>query len=374
MVAAGQWRATRPEIKGHAGFRLNSLVSLLANASWGRLAVEFLAAKNDPAELQVFVNTVLGQGWSMPSLIDENSLAARAEAFDLNHIPAEVLTITIGCDVQDDRIEASVLGFTKDQECLVLGHIIIWGSYLEGETWRELDKLLRSRWRHPFGGTLGVDAAIVDAGDGEHFSTVLGFCVPRAQRRVFAGKGMAGRYPSFQMAKGQTVASKQALVGVDTIKNAIFNRLQHGRGIRFSHTLEPSYFEQLASEHLVVRYVRGQPKRRFERIGGRRAEALDCLVYGIAARASYQITFEQREAELRSVAPPPRQAPIGPPDVVGEEADQETTPPAMVDENFREQSERLGPYGQRHPVVPSTFDDRPSWLYPNGRRGSFWGR
>ena len=26
MVAAGQWRATRPEIKGHAGFRLNALV------------------------------------------------------------------------------------------------------------------------------------------------------------------------------------------------------------------------------------------------------------------------------------------------------------------------------------------------------------
>ena len=374
MVEAGHWRATRPEIQGHSGFRINALVSLLANASWPKLAAEFLAVKNDPPELQTFVNTILAQGWSTPSLIDEGSLAARAEAFDLNHIPAEVLTICVGCDTQDDRLEASVLGFTKEHECLVLGHIIIWGSYLEGDTWRELDKLLRFRWLHPFGGTLGVDAAIVDAGDGEHFQTVLGFCVPRAQRRVFAGKGMAGRYASFQMAKGQTVASKQALVGVDTIKNAIFNRLQHGRGIRFSHTLEPSFYEQLASEHLVVRYVRGQPKRRFERIGDRRAEALDCLVYGISARASYQITFDQRESELRAVAPPMRQAPAGPPNVVGEEADQETTPPAMVDENFREQSERLGPYGQRHPVVPSTFDDRPSWLYPNGRRGSFWGR
>jgi phage terminase large subunit GpA-like protein len=270
MVEAGHWRPTKPEIKDHAGFRINALVSLLANASWGRLAQEFLTAKKDASELQVFVNTILAEGFSTPSLIDENSLLARAEAFSLNAIPSEVLTCTVGCDVQDDRLECSVLGFTREHICLVLGHIIIWGSYLEGDTWRELDKLLRTRWRHFLGGTLGVDATIVDGGDGEHLQVVLGFCVPRANRHVFAGKGMAGRYPSFQMAKGRTVASKQALVGVDTIKNAIFNRLQHGRGIRFSYTLEPSYYEQIASEHLVVRYVRGQPKRRFERIGARR--------------------------------------------------------------------------------------------------------
>jgi phage terminase large subunit GpA-like protein len=98
MVAAGQWRATR-QTRGHAGFRLNALVSLLANASWGRLAQEFLASKSDPAELQVFSNTILAQGWSTPSMIDEASLAARAEPFDLNNVPAEVLTITAGVDV-----------------------------------------------------------------------------------------------------------------------------------------------------------------------------------------------------------------------------------------------------------------------------------
>jgi phage terminase large subunit GpA-like protein len=350
-----------------SGFRLNALVSLLSNARWGRLAAEFLNCRKDPAELQVFVNTILGEAYQTPSMIDENSLAARAEAFDLNNIPGEVLTLTVGVDTQDDRLEASVLGFTKDQECLVLGHIIIWGSYLEGETWRELDKLLRSRWRHPFGGTLSIDAAIVDAGDGEHFQTVLGFCIPRKNRRVFAGKGMAGRYPSFQAAKGTTIASRQVLVGVDTIKNAIFNRLQHGRGIRFSHTLEPNYFEQLASEHLVVRYVRGQPKRRFERLGARRAEALDCLVYGISARASYQLSFDQRETELRAAAPLPRQAPVGPPHVVPEEIDQR--------DDGQWQREELGPYGQRQPMVPSINDDKPSWLYPAGRqRSSFWDR
>jgi phage terminase large subunit GpA-like protein len=354
LVEAGHWRATRPEIQGHAGFRINALVSLLANASWAKLAAEFLAVKSDPPELQTFVNTILAQGWSTPSLIDETSLATRSEAFDLNNIPPEVLTITMGCDVQDDRLESSLLGWTKSNECLVLAHIIIWGNYTDGETWRELDKLLRTRWQHPFGGTLAVDAAIVDAGDGEHFETVMGFCIPRTRRHVFAGKGMAGRYPSFQMAKGQTIASKQALIGVDTIKNWVFNRLQHGRGTRFSHTLPQSYYEQLASEHLVVRYVRGMPKRRFERIGDRRAEALDCLVYGIAARASYQVTFDQREAELRAATPLLRQAPGPPLEPIGNDLED-------VDPTVR-------PYRPPPPPV-----DQPSFIFPNGR-SSWWDR
>lgn len=72
MVAAGRWRATRPDVIGHAGFRLSALVSLLANASWSKLASEFVVAKDDPAELQTFVNTVLAQGWQEASeMVDE---------------------------------------------------------------------------------------------------------------------------------------------------------------------------------------------------------------------------------------------------------------------------------------------------------------
>ena len=47
MVSGGRWRAIRPGVKGHAGFRLNSLVSLLENASWGKLAADYLLKKDD---------------------------------------------------------------------------------------------------------------------------------------------------------------------------------------------------------------------------------------------------------------------------------------------------------------------------------------
>jgi phage terminase large subunit GpA-like protein len=196
MVAQGRWRITRPEVTGHAGFRINALVSGLANAAWRRLATEFLAAKDDPATLQVFVNTILGQGWrEAAEEVSETELQTRAEPFGLDAIPPEVIAVTAGVDIQDDRAEVSLIGWTKTGEMLVLAHLIVWGSPDDHGTWAELDALLRSRWQHPHGGSLRIDAAIIDSGDGDWTQAVYNFAFPRLARRILAGKGMAGARP-----------------------------------------------------------------------------------------------------------------------------------------------------------------------------------
>lgn len=185
MVEAGDWRATRPEVQGHAGFRLNCLVSLLSNASWGKLATEFLDAKTDPTLLQTFVNTILGQGWRADGEeLDENELASRSEAFGLTNLPEEVLSITAGADVQHDRIEITFVGWSRDDVAHVLGHSVIWGQWDDELTWAELDEVLRTRWRHPLGGSLGLDATVIDAGDGSTMGAVMAFCGPRGRRKV----------------------------------------------------------------------------------------------------------------------------------------------------------------------------------------------
>lgn len=311
MVKAGRWRAQKPEVSSHAGFRLNALVSLLANASWGKLAKEFLQGKDDPSELQTFTNTILAEGWSGAAEIDENDVASRAEPFSLEAIPPEVLVITIGVDVQDDRLEATVCGHTKTHGCLVLGHIEIWGSYLDDTTWFELDELLKTRWPHPHGGRLKVDAACIDAGDGEHLERVLSFTGPRLSRRVWAIKGASGARPAFQISKSKIKGARLAIVGVDGLKGQIFEKLARGRMIRFSDSLAPVYFEQLSSERRVVRYRKGQPVRTFVRIAGRRAEALDALVYSFAARSAVQVQLAAREAALKEPAASakPKQSP-----------------------------------------------------------------
>ena len=306
MVSGGQWRATRPEVRGHAGFRCSALISLLANASWGRLAAEFLAARGDPAELMAFHNTVLALGWNEGGAeLDEEALAARAEPFDLQHIPPEVLLITVGCDCQDDRLECTVCGWTREATCLVLGHVVIWGSVADDPTlWIELDELLKSKWRHPHGGRLAVDAAAIDCGDGDHFDKVIAFCAPRASRKIMAAKGVAGPRPALVASHTKMKhGGRLWLCGVDGVKGTIFNRLQRGQSIRFSNSLGAEYYDQLASEKRVTRYARGRPVRRFERLPGKRAEALDALVYGTAARSVVTVQLDQRADDLRNVAP-----------------------------------------------------------------------
>jgi phage terminase large subunit GpA-like protein len=57
----------------------------------------------------------------------------------------------------------------------------------------------------------------------------------------------------------------------------------------------------------VVRLARGRPVARFERKPGQQAEALNCFVYALAAKAILSFnaaTFDQREVELASPVPP----------------------------------------------------------------------
>jgi phage terminase large subunit GpA-like protein len=91
------------------------------------------------------------------------------------------------------------------------------------------------------------------------------------------------------------------------LRQTIFNKLSSGRGIRFSNTLPPTFFEQLTSEKRVVRYRFGRPVIRFERKAGALAEGLDALVLCHAARAAVRVNVETREQVLTARARAPAQ-------------------------------------------------------------------
>lgn len=308
MVEAGRWRITKPEVEGHAGFRINALVSPHKNASWGILAQEFLAARSDPGSLQIFVNTILAEGWREEGEeLDDAELSTRAEPFGLvadektgcTGIPADVLTITAGVDVQrKDRLEVTFVGWDEDGNAYVLGHTIVWGMWDDDTTWAELDTVLATKWDHPLGGKIGLDATCVDSSDGVTMETVYRYAFPRFRRKVLAIKGDEGKRPWIKMSSTKVKGGHLFIVGVDGIKGAIISRLQRSNMIRFSKNLPADWYEQLASERVIVRYNRGQPTRRFERIKGRRAEALDCTVYAFAARQVVNINWTQRAGEL----------------------------------------------------------------------------
>ena len=113
-IAAGK-RADLPNGNDRAaiyGALLDRSEIRVDNASWGKLAADFLLKRDDPERLRTFVNRFLGQGWHDDlGTLDESQLAARAEPFGLDAIPEVVISITVGVDVQDDRLEATLVGW-----------------------------------------------------------------------------------------------------------------------------------------------------------------------------------------------------------------------------------------------------------------------
>ena len=64
MVEAGEWRPTAEGRPGVAGFHIWTAYSYAPNATWQHLAEEYDEVKDDPTDLQTFVNTALGEAWA----------------------------------------------------------------------------------------------------------------------------------------------------------------------------------------------------------------------------------------------------------------------------------------------------------------------
>ena len=302
MLLAGRWRATAPHVEGHHGYRINALSSLLPNAAWGKLAAEFVEAKKSPVTLKPWVNTILGEPWRGEGEdLDPADLARLQVPLTTEPIPAGILFLTAGVDVQGDRLEASLVGWTEDHRIHVIEHVTLWGGPREPDTWAELDAWLGRQFHHAAGGLCYVDAAVIDSGF--NADEVYAFTRPRHARRIVAGKGVSG-FQRPRLAWGASRKTRIAQVGVDPLKLEIHDRVRDGQTIAFADDLGPDYLEQLAAERLVTRMHRGHPVRQWELISGRRNEALDTLAYAIAARTLVSMPPEQRAEVVRAARPP----------------------------------------------------------------------
>lgn len=298
MVEAGGWRATAPQVKGHAGFKCSALISTIEHARWSQIAREFLEAKKDPELLKVWTNTLMGDVFRDKSGdgLDENAIARRAEPIGLAAMPEDVRILTMGVDVQGYGLEVVTLGHSATQ-MFALAYETIHAPPTSELAWQELDALLKRRFPHPFGGTIGYDAAAVDSGDGNVTDLVYAFTRPRFGRRVVSVKGHDGNRPLIE----RSTKPWLYIVGADGAKSRLFGLLEKPGHIRFSQNLPPRFYEELCSERRVTFYKFGQPRKRWERIKGMRAESLDATVYAMAVRHLVGIDLTRRENELREI-------------------------------------------------------------------------
>lgn len=281
LLVAGEWRPTAPGDGRTAGFHLSSLYSPWE--TWIEIAQEHARVAKDPARLQVWVNTKLGESWEDQAgdTVPADPLMARREDWG-NDLAPGVTVLTAGVDVQGDRIEVQIVGWGRDEEAWVIDYRVLWGDPSGPRLWSDLDGVLNGTW-----GDLPVRAVAVDTG-GHHTKMAYEFCLAR---RVWAIKGRGG--PGIPVWPRRPTRSNKAkiplfIVGVDAVKDAVYAGLKltepgHG-AIHFPRRLDADYFRQLTAERVVTRFEKGRPIRSWQpKRDGERNEALDTFVYAHAA-------------------------------------------------------------------------------------------
>jgi phage terminase large subunit GpA-like protein len=289
-IRNGRWFAER-EFKGIAGFYINGLYS-----PWTPLADgvrDFLAMKKNPEQLRVWTNTYLGESWEDEGeQVDDFSLYERREDFQ-EAIPEEVVFLTAGVDVQDNRLEASIIGWARDQESYVIDHKVMYGDPSTPQLWTQLDSLVGKTYETYDGRQMAIRATCIDSG-GHFTNSVYQYAKKNAGKRVFAIKGVGGEGKPIagRPTKNNVVRCPLFPIGVDTAKDLLFARMrieEPGPGyIHFNDHLDDEYFRQLTAEKIVTRFHRGFKKRVFQKVRARN-EALDCFVYAIGAFAILNI-------------------------------------------------------------------------------------
>jgi len=284
-IKNGNWVATE-DFNGTAGFHISGIYS-----PWTPLSEAvrgFLVAKKMPDTLRVFVNTYLAETWEdQGERVDDYAVAERAEPFG-DKLDSNIMLLTCGVDVQDDRLELEVVGWGKDEESWSVDYRTLYGDPSTPHLWNDLENILKNIYETEDGRQMQIRSACIDSG-GHYTQAVYNFVRPREGRRIFAIKGMGGESRPIVSRPTRNNIGKIRLftLGVDSIKELIFSRLkisEVGAGYcHFPDDRPDEYFKQLASsEKIVTKFHKGFPRREFVKTRTRN-EALDCRVYAIGA-------------------------------------------------------------------------------------------
>jgi phage terminase large subunit GpA-like protein len=317
-VARGEWRPTAPQ-RGVAGFHISEIYSPWSTPA--KMAQNFLDAKAGGTEqLKTWINTSLGETWEeQGESISPHVLMARREDYGCD-IPEQIKAITLGADVQQDRIEAELVGWGEDQESWSLEYLILAGDPTQRDVWDDLAAVINARYAREDGRELSVALAAIDSG---YLTKHVYQFVERMGSHVVPTKGVPGAGRQIvetsvarlkRLRKRKATGVKPELVGVDEAKILLYRRLMQatpGPGYcHFPEDRDEEYFAQLTAEKLVTRYRRGRPM--LEWVQERpRNEALDCRVAAHAALLLWGPDKLRRPPAAKK--PPPPQTRRAPP-------------------------------------------------------------
>lgn len=301
MLTAGYWEATDPERSSLEliGFHNNSLVS-----PWYKFvdaARDYLRAGNDEIKLITFVNTVLGEcSESSGDAPKWHEVSNKAVTRERNKPPKEVKFITMGVDVQKNRLALHVVGWGHEKRRWVLDYEEIPGDVETDEAWNALRLIILSRILvREDGLEMPIRLTAIDSGNWT--ARVYQFCKEFSRSQVVPIKGSDSLKSIFSapMSVAKTEAGKNAgsvmlyNVGSTILKKELYGYLRLNRdkddplgpkGYVHMIKLEDDYFKGLVAEEERIVEVKGYPHAQWYKIFARN-EPLDTMNYARAAAA-----------------------------------------------------------------------------------------
>lgn len=317
MLSAGEWRAEAAS-KGVASFHLNSLYSPWL--SWPTMAAKFLKAKKSRETFITFVNLYWAATWKDDgaSVKEEWLITRREQGWD-SAAPEEVLLITAGVDVQDNRFAVELIGWGEGEESWSLDYREILADTSTVDGWKLLDKFLLEPWPHTSGMPMPIAATGVDTG--HRTQIAYEFCATRQLRNVFALKGSNQRARPLITKPSTNNRLEVPLwtIGTGVAKENIMARLNIRRPeegesrsgyCHFPAKYGEEYFKGLAAEERIPKNIRGVVTLVWQKKPGHiRNEPLDCRVYGYTAMKILNPNFEKLKAAILRQGEPRRMNP-----------------------------------------------------------------
>jgi phage terminase large subunit GpA-like protein len=328
MLPRGEWRKAGPGDGRTAGFHLSSLYSPVGWFAWSDAAKQFEQAQKNPSLLQVFVNTVLGETWTLlGEAPDWQKLYDQREDYRIGVVPRGGLFLTAGADVQKDRIEVEIAAWGRGKESWSVDYRVFEGDTSRSAVWEKLTGLLNETFTTESGLDLPILQLAIDSG----FATTEVYQWARRQGgRVLVVKGDS-RAPSLLGAAAPVDVGPQGArikrgirvwpVNSGMAKEELYRWLRLDRptdeDIEKGNIFPPGfchfpkysdeYFKQITAEQLVTKLVKGYRRHEWQKMRERN-EALDCRVYARAAAGRIGIDrFQEKhwtELERRVAAAP----------------------------------------------------------------------
>ena len=302
MYASGrcEWRPTaKPKRKNYTSRHISCLYSPPGMITWADVVQKYLDAmeSDDPGKKKTFENLYLGWPYKevgeKPEFIN---VVAHRSNYEAGKVPEPVLFLTLGADVQGDRLELEVCGHGREYKTFSIEYLVIPGDTetVNGEAWQKFRSMfLEGRFIYENErGQFAPSMAFIDSG--YRTDTVIGFCETVQGLYPIIGRDKFAN-PQQKFRINQLPGSNLMSITLATyyFKDLIYSSLRTQKDPgqptpvnypEFPYNYTDNYFKMLNAEY--KRGVRKGNRIEYEYYcpQGKRNEALDIRVYNLAAR------------------------------------------------------------------------------------------